>query len=194
LQPTDRQELIDRYGSLLRQHGYSPQSLDWGVHGRQGLRFSVLAEHALRSPESSVLDVGCGFADLCDFLVDHGWRGRYQGIDIVPSLLEAARQRHPALDLREIDITDPAAGLGQSDFVIASGVFNERLSSGDNPSHIQGALKAMCQWARVAVSVDFLTTHVNYQRPESWHTDPAWAMDVARGLSRRLQLRCDYLP
>lgn len=194
MKPIDRRELVDRYESRLRQFGYSPESLDLGRHGRQEIRFSILAEHAIRSPESSVLDVGCGFADLYDFLVGHGWQGRYHGLDIVPPLLEVARQRHPELELGEIDITDPELRLEQYDFVIASGVFNEKLLGEGNPAHIDRALKAMFQCARVAVCVDFMTTHVDFQKPGSWHTDPAWAMDVARALSRRLHLRCDYLP
>lgn len=194
MEPIDRQEYIERYGSRLREHGYSPETLGWGNHGRQELRFSVLAEHAIRAPESSVLDVGCGFADLYDFLIQHGWHGQYKGIDIVPSLLEVARRRHPDLDLWEIDITDPTARLGKYDFVIGSGIFNAKLLGEDNPSHIQRALNAMFQHARVAVCVDFMTIHVDYQKPGSWHTDPAWAIDVARRLSRRLLLRSDYMP
>ena len=63
-----------------------------------------------RWARDSVLDVGCGFADLYDHLRGRGWEGRYRGLDIVPGLLDVARRRHPSLDLQEADIAtyDPA--------------------------------------------------------------------------------------
>jgi hypothetical protein len=52
----------------------------------------------------------------------------------------------------------------------------------------------MFELAGRVVCVDFMTTHVDFQRPEGWHTDPAWAIDLARRLSKRWSLRNDYMP
>lgn len=194
MQAADRQDYVERYSARLRQHGYSPQTLGWGAHGRQDVRFRVLAEPALQRPDCSVLDVGCGFADLHDFLTQCGWRGTYTGIDIVPDLLDVARQRHPDLDLHELDLIADSEQLTPHDFVIASGVFNAQLKVSDNTRHIATALATMHGLARVAVAVDFLSTYVDFQKPEHWHTDPGWALSTARRLSRRVALRHDYLP
>jgi SAM-dependent methyltransferase len=191
---TDRKAYIQRYEGRLREFGYSPQTLGWGKHGRQDVRFGVLADYVLQQPESSVLDVGCGFADLYDFLIQHGWHGAYTGIDIVPGLLDVARARHPDLDVRELDITDASATLERCDFVIASGILNAQLVAENNLIHIENILSAMHQHARVAVCVDFLGTYVDFQMPGSWHTDPAWVFNVAKRLSRRITLRYDYMP
>lgn len=194
MEPSDRQAQIARYVKRLEEFGYSPLALDLGRDGRQDLRFPVLAGPALRDPHSSVLDVGCGFADLYDYLRGRGWQGRYTGLDIVPEFLELSRRRHPRLDLRLCDITDPGPDIDPHDYVIAaSGVFNARLSE-DNIVFIRKALKVMHGLARVAVSVDFLSTQVDFQKPEAWHTDPAWALKTARELSRRVVLRLDYMP
>ena len=190
----DRRATIERYEDRLRNYGYSPRTLGWGEHGRQEVRFAVLAEHALAHPGSSVLDVGCGFADLYDFLAARGWRGSYTGIDIVPGLLEVARERHPDLDLREADVTADGAGLAPHDFVIASGICNARLTSGDNRTHTVEVLGAMRRLARVAASIDFLSTHVDFAKPDAWHTDPGWALETAKRLTRRVALRHDYMP
>jgi len=190
----DRLDYVERYEKRLQEFGYSPATLGWGVHGRQEVRFSVLAELALRMPDSSVLDVGCGFCDLSDFLVRHGWHGRYTGIDIVPGLLEVARQLHPGLDVREADITDGGAELDEYDFVISSGVFNAKLPSGSNDMHIRNALASMYGRSRFATCMDFLSTHVDFQKPGAHHTDPGWALAEARHLTRRLLLRHDYMP
>jgi len=190
----DRLDHVQRYEKRLQEFGYSPATLGWGVNGRQEVRFSVLAELALRMPGSSVLDVGCGFCDLYDFLDKRGWQGRYTGIDIVPGLLEVALQRHPDLDVRELDITDDSASLDEYDFVISSGALNGALPSGSNELHIEAALRSMHRRSRYATSVDFLSSYVDFQKPGAYHTDPSWALAAAKRLSRRVLLRHDYMP
>ena len=190
----DRLDYVLRYEKRLQEFGYSPATLGWGVHGRQEVRFSVLAELALRMPHSFVLDVGCGFCDLYDFLANRGWQGRYTGIDIVPGLLEVAKRRHPDLDVRELDITEESAPLDSYDFVIASGAFNAALPSGNNQSHAEAALRNMYRCSRYAICVDFLSTSVDFQKPGAYHTDPGWALATAKRLTRRVLLRHDYMP
>jgi SAM-dependent methyltransferase len=190
----DRLDYIQRYEKRLQEFGYSPATLGWGIHGRQEVRFSVLAELVFRAPNSSVLDVGCGFADLYGFLQTRGWNGRYTGIDIVPGLLKVARERHHGIDVKEIDVTDESAKIDDYDFVIASGAFNAALPAGNNQVHIELALQRMYQCSRQAVCVDFLSSHVDFQKEGAFHTDPAWAISVAKRLSRRVSLRHDYMP
>lgn len=193
LHPQDRQAYIDRYESRLRQFGYAPETLGWGKKGRQETRFAVLSAEIIQHPEASVLDVGCGFADLHEFLTQHGWRGRYTGIDIVPSLLDIAKQRHPGVDLRCVDLGNFSADSAY-DYVVASGVFNAKISAEDNLRYIRRSLVRMFKIARIAVCVDFLSTYVDFKDPIAWHTDPSWALTVAKELSKRVALRHDYMP
>lgn len=193
MDPRDTEEYVQRYEGRLAEFGYSPETLGWGKNSRQDLRFSVLGELALESGTGSVLDVGCGFGDLYEFLTSRGWCGEYLGIDLVPGLVTIARERHPNLEFREADIADNAT-YHPADFVIASGVFNGRLTSAQNQTHIQNALRNMHRNARIATCVDFLTSYVDFQKPGSWHTDPAWAFGIAKTLSKRVALRHDYFP
>jgi SAM-dependent methyltransferase len=194
MEDADRQEYIARYEGRLKRFGHSPESLGWGRHGRQEVRFSVLAEYALCNRTASVLDVGCGFADLYDFLKAGGWGGMYTGLDIVPGLLKEAHRRHPLLDLHEADITKIGDALPQYDVVVASGVFNAALRTGDNRIHISESLNAMWDRTRHHVAVDFLSTIVDFQQEGAWHTDPSWALQLAQRFSRRVLLRHDYMP
>jgi SAM-dependent methyltransferase len=194
MEQKDRRDYIERYEARLSRFGHSPEALGWGKTGRQEVRFSILSEAILECPTSSVMDVGCGFGDLYDFLTARGWHGRYSGIDIVPGLLEVAKKRHPNLDLRELDITAGELQAEKYDFVVASGVFNARLRHGDNLAFIESALRTMYGIARIAVAADFMSTHVDFQHPDGWHTDPAWAFALGKKLSRRVVLRHDYMP
>ena len=173
MQQIDKESYIDRYTKRLEQFGYSPKTLGWGQNGRQEVRFSVLGEPIIKDTESSVLDVGCGFADFYDYLVEMGWKGIYHGIDIVPGILEIAQKRHTGLDLQNMDILNyPPDETNKCDFVVASGVFNAILLEEDNKTHIEKSITHMFQLAKVAVCVDFLSTFVDFQNPIAWHTDP----------------------
>ncbi|MEW4562464.1 class I SAM-dependent methyltransferase [Bremerella sp. JC770] len=194
MDPQDLNDYVTRYEAMLREHGPTHRALGWGENGRQDLRFSVLSEPAIAMGNPSVLDVGCGFGDLYHYLKRRGWEGNYVGVDIVEQLLTVARQRHPEVEFIERDITAEGAELGTFDFVIASGIANARLPSGDNQGHIVRLLNSMRKHARVAVCMDFLSTFVDFQRPESWHTDPHWILDISRSISRRVTLRMDYMP
>jgi SAM-dependent methyltransferase len=195
MDPADRADYVERYERRLREHGHSPEALGWGRLGREQVRFSVMAAAIEEVGAKSVLDVGCGFADLHDYLRGRGWQGLYRGIDIVPGLLDQARRREPGLDLELADLSAYRPGEQQVvDVAVASGVFNARLSHDSNAEHIARSVRRMFELSRVAICVDFMSTQVDFQHPDGWHTDPAWALDLARSMGRRFRLRHDYMP
>jgi SAM-dependent methyltransferase len=192
----DIEHYIERYSERLEKFGYSPETLGWGKSGRQEVRFSVLAELAIKNPESSVLDVGCGFGDLYFFLKSNGWRGHYTGIDIVPGLLEEGRKKYPEIDLRQIDITseEHSEVLSDFDFVISSGAFNAKLEEENNDDHIRIAIKNMLAHSLIAVSCDFMSTYVDFKHPVAWHTDPCFIFNLCKNFSKRVVINHSYMP
>jgi 2-polyprenyl-3-methyl-5-hydroxy-6-metoxy-1,4-benzoquinol methylase len=58
--------IIEHYNELYDKHGYNPASLGW-LKGRQDLRFKIFAEIGELN-NSKILDVGCGFGHLVNFL------------------------------------------------------------------------------------------------------------------------------
>ncbi|MDY6901633.1 MAG: class I SAM-dependent methyltransferase [Cyanobacteriota bacterium] len=190
----DKAEYINRYERRLKLFGYSPATLGWGKGGRQEVRFSVLAQPIIENPDSTVLDVGCGFADFYSFLKNHGWNGSYCGIDIVPGLLKIAKERFPHLDLLELDITSQELISDRYDYVVGSGLFNSKLRFQNNLQYIQQVLNNMLSLSRIAVCVDFMSSYVDFQHKQSWHTDPGWVFAIATKMSRRIALRHDYMP
>jgi SAM-dependent methyltransferase len=195
MEPSDRQAYVERYEARLREHGHAPETLGWGKPGREHVRFDVMADVIDQVGARSVLDVGCGFADFYDHLLARGWDGEYSGIDIVPGLLAQARERHPAIAVEEADIGGHLPGAcDRFDVVVASGVFNARLHAESNHEHIERSVRRMFELCRLAVSVDYMSTLVDFEHPDAWHTDPAWALELASGLSKRFHLRHDYMP
>jgi SAM-dependent methyltransferase len=190
----DRRALIARYEERLARHGRRPEALGWSRPALQVRRFAALSDPIVAAPTASVLDIGCGFADLYDFLMSRGWRGRYAGVELVPGLVAEARASHPTVEIHALDFPQSSVSLGQFDFVVASGIFNGRLAYEDHERYVEDTLAAMFAHCRIAACADFLSTFANYQKPENWHADPGVLLRCGRKLSRRLQLRHDYLP
>ena len=65
--PDIKQHISDYYIKLYQEHGYSPRSCDYGRPESQQAKFKTLS-NVYPLDNSSVLDVGCGFADYADYL------------------------------------------------------------------------------------------------------------------------------
>jgi ubiquinone/menaquinone biosynthesis C-methylase UbiE len=188
----DKEQYIKRYIKRYKRYGYSPLSLGWGKGGRQDLRFRVLSEVGILY-DSSVLDVGCGFGDLFNYLKKQGWRGDYVGLDIVDDLLTEARKQFPEIEVRNIDILTNKFD-NQFDYVVSSGIFNARLYEEDNYDYIFRMLKKMFEISKIGVAVDFMSSYVDFKHTTAFHAEPEVVFSLMRKLSKRIILRHDYMP
>jgi SAM-dependent methyltransferase len=201
MNPKDRQDRVQFFRGMLERHGAVPQALDWGNRPRQDVRFDVLWSILKDCPGSSVLDVGCGLGDLHTFLRSKGWQGKYFGIDIVPEFARIAQERSPGSDIRVLDLADAATDLSaapvrelEADFVYASGIFNHSLPTKTEIANADTMLAAMFGLCRTAVVCDWLSSFVDFTRPESCHWSPDIVLLMSRRLTRRITLKMDYLP
>jgi SAM-dependent methyltransferase len=110
----------------IREYGTgSPGALGWHPEGQQ-IRFKILARIADLA-HHSVLDVGCGYADLYPFIKQRFAGVQYTGIEQMPELLDLALARYchaTDITLRDGDfLREP---LPLSDYVLASGSLNYR--------------------------------------------------------------------
>lgn len=132
------------YTARLEQFGTTARGVDWKSEESQRLRFRQLlrvfdAENAVRATagEPTLIDYGCGYGALVDYLVASGLASgvgsadggvpalRYVGVDISAPAIEAARVRHAGLAW--CGFTIDLASLQPADFVVASGIFNVKL-------------------------------------------------------------------
>ena len=92
----------DNFGKALT----NDKILDWESRDAQEIRFSILKDFILANnlTDITLLDVGCGLADLYDYLVRFDIRSGYTGIDILPEMISLAKQQHPDLQLIAGDI------------------------------------------------------------------------------------------
>ena len=186
----EKQHTIDRYNDRLKNHGYDPKSLGWGEKDRAALRFEILCSQ-WNFNGKKVLDFGCGFGDLGQFISRKSENVQYIGLDINENLVEKGKELNPDADLRVGDLLE-GDFTEKVDFVLSSGVFNHKLS--DNISFIESCFERFNEIATVGFAVNFLSDKVDFQYEYTYHTNPAWALDLAFKYSKRVVLRNDYMP
>jgi SAM-dependent methyltransferase len=185
------------YTGKVREHGATPEGVDWNGAHSQEVRFDqLLAVAAGIEGELSVLDYGCGYGALVDALAARrGDRFRYQGYDVSEAMIEEARKRTP--DDPRIAFTADAAALQPADVTIASGIFNVRLETPEDEwqRYIEDTLDCIVALSRRGIAFNALTSHSDPDRMRAYlhYADPAQLLDhCLRRYSRDVALRHDY--
>ena len=184
---SDKEEIRSRYRSRFKKYGAGIKTLASGTEERRSIRFDVLTQIGIVNG-SSVLDVGCGFADYFDYTNELGINIHYTGIDIVPEFIESAKKTKPEIDLEVRDLQESPYPSGSFDFVISSQVFNYRLSNQKNEQLVKDMLKLMYETARYGVAADFLTSYVDFQQDELFYYEPEELFRYSKSLTKRVSL------
>lgn len=190
-------EIVEAYRSAFKEHGVSPSSL-LIPKGKQALRFEILTS-PWNLTGKKVLDIGCGFADLYQFLEDKGTGVDYTGIELLPEFAKIARSRFPAAKILEGEILEVLSGYekGEFDVAIASGTFNvlpPSMQMQEFRDYVFECITRMVQVSRQGVSVDFQSTYnIDFKYPAGFYLSPVEALDFCLRFGRA-SLRHDYMP
>jgi SAM-dependent methyltransferase len=187
-------EPVDRYYSeKLREFGPTHRGVDWSTASSQELRFSRLLQLLNDGDDGSIIDFGCGYGALLDYVRASGRRVAYSGFDISETMIQAALGRHGA----QASFTDDVSQLAPADYVVASGIFNVKL--GHEPDawwdHVLQTLALMRSLCRRGFAFNMLTSHsdVDKRREDLFYADPTRVFDLCQQrFSRRVALLHDY--
>jgi len=178
------------YLKAVERHGAGFHSLLWASPSTQQARFDCFMR-LVNFAGKSVLDVGCGRADLQDHLHHRGVEpAEYLGLEAVDILADAAERKGHAV-LRADFIREPQRLYTGSDVIVFSGSLNT-LTVDDFYKTLRHAWQATAEYlvfnflsTAALAAADFL----------KWH-EPRTVLEFARGLSSNVhvQLADDYLP
>ena len=180
-----------RYQARIARQGVTLDSMNSGGAAKQRIRHAVHAE--VVAAGDAVLDVGCGIGQFRAFLRDQGHRGPYHGIDIVPEYVAHCAALFPDAGFHLGDVFDTGIA-GEPDVIVASQVFNDRYRDSDNPDVLRRFLRMAFEAARTVVTVDMLTSYVDFTAPELYYFSPEETFAFAKSLTRFVRVRHDYLP
>ena len=190
-QTPNKKALKSFYGRTLAAYEPSFRSVGWSRASTQQVRFMVLSLIA-DLQEASVLDCGCGLGDFFAYLVEQGFKGHYQGIDICEDMVKQARLLHPGIDVAVSDIFrfNPDQKV---DYVLGSGLLSFRV---DDPyRYVEAALTKMWSWTDQALGVNFLSAKATGadKSKRFFYYEPEKILRIAQKISPFVELRHQYL-
>ena len=190
----DIEDYLSRYNSRLDDYGYDPKSLGWGGgKERQNLRFDKTLNfvNLTTQPIHSILDVGCGFGDLGNWLSSHFPNIEYTGIDINSNLIEIGKRRFGLNLYQQDNIFD--FEQNSFDLVVSNGIFNAQLHHEDQLDYLDQYLVSFHKICSVGFSCDFMSNYVDFKHPGSYHTKEQDVINIVKKFTKRYIIRNDYL-
>lgn len=182
------------FDKRIQEHGASPRGSDWNSEASQNIRFDQLLK-VVNGQSFSLLDYGCGYGALADYLLTKGFEVDYHGYDILESAIETARQAH--MDQPRRSFFAEKSHVPACDYAVASGIFNFRgeQSFKDWTEYVLGVLHEFNQFSIRGFSSNFLTRYsdADKMRPDLYYADPGFLFDYCkRNFSRNVALLHDY--
>lgn len=191
--------LVRHYEACFARHGATAAGVDWPDEAGATLRYEVMLDllrlDPLRPTTPTLLDFGCGAAGLYGHLRSDvlGHSVEYTGHDLSEVFIAHCRSAYPDVTFTAGDVL---AGheLSAVDYVVANGVFTERLDLSHEEMFIfmQSVLERLFAVARRGVAFNVMSSLVDWERDDLFHISPSRIADLAAKFGRRFLIRHDY--
>jgi len=187
-------EQRDIYRKNFQQHGDKPEGMFWNNKETQYLRFERLLKNLDLSSSFSVHDIGCGTADLHQYLLEKKVKHNYHGTDLVPEMIAAAKKKFPDIKLFERDVLKDKS-VEVCDYVIVSGTFNLRGKTDEKEwnNYVFRLMKRAYEISSKGVAFNFLNTYKTFSDPTLAYFNPQEVFDFCmKNFSRFVILDHSY--
>ncbi|MEO8146185.1 MAG: class I SAM-dependent methyltransferase [Bacteroidia bacterium] len=189
-----KKQVDEYYSGKLKAFGATPQGVDWNGEASQQLRFNQLLK-IIDPPEKSfsLLDYGCGFGSMFEFMKMHYHDFKFTGYDIAETMIEEAKKKYDS-EAEWLTVLKP--GL-KFDYVTASGIFNVRLQNLEDKwlNYILDTINDFNNYAVKGFSFNVLTKYSDapYMKDYLYYADPLFLFDYCKkNFSKHVALLHDY--
>lgn len=190
---------LNIYRDKFKKFGVSSKSLLWKSRGAAHQRFRQFWAE-INFNGKTILDIGCGFGEMGNFITKRYKNVKYKGIDITPEFIENGHKLYPQLDF-EIGDFHELTKTESYDVVLASGVLNSNLlaqaSVENNMDYRKKAIAKMFSLTNDVFAFNMLGGHPapnNDPKSNVWHSDSLEILEYCMSLTRRVILRANYHP
>lgn len=190
-------EIAEYYSNKIKQHGETPQGVDWNGEASQTTRFEQLCKIITNSNTEhfTLNDQGCGYGALFDFMKERYANFAYCGVDISEQMIQAASARNSS--------TQNAAFITASvpdttrDFSVASGIFNVRMERSDSEwlDYLHATLDTLHAKSDRGFAFNCLTSYSDEDKKRDYlyYANPGQLFDLCkRRYSKQVALLHDY--
>ena len=184
------------YTRKIEKYGPNFQGVDWGCEEGQKIRFEQLLKTIDPCSVSTIIDYGCGYGAILDYLFQKGFGGTYTGYDISPAMIRKANELHK-LKASHIIFTSNFSDLRISDYVLASGLFNVKLKTSEQEwfGYTLSTLNKIAKLSRLGFVFNILSSHTPHEMREKdlFYADPDFIFSYcSRKFSNLVTISHDY--
>ncbi|MDP3917883.1 MAG: class I SAM-dependent methyltransferase [Candidatus Woesebacteria bacterium] len=187
---------LNIYRNKFKDFGVSHKSLQWKSKGAAHQRFRQFWAE-IDFDNKNVLDVGCGFGELGNFLAKRYKNVTYKGVDIMPEFIENGKKIYPSLDLETADYFNHPKGE-RYNTIICSGALNSNFGTEkENRLFRENAIKTMFLHTTNVLAFNMSGGHPplkNSKENNIYYSDSLEILKYCMILSRRVILRQNYHP
>jgi SAM-dependent methyltransferase len=182
------------YSEKIKTFGPNNYGVDWNSQESQFLRFEQLCKIISNNGYFSILDFGCGYGALFEFLKHRNYRFNYFGFDISKEMIDNAKRKYYSDNLL---FTNDFMELKQCDYVVASGVFNVKL---DTPTdewekYINNTISQLNSFSKKGFAFNLLTSYSDKELMKDYlyYANPNKYFDLCKKkYSKNVALLHDY--
>lgn len=180
------------YNRSSEKYGHSSSAVLWDDQQSQYIRFGQITKHINFDDSTTILDVGCGNAELYKFLNFNGFKGKYTGFDINDSLLEQAKLQYKNIDCQNVDILN-CNETNKYDYVVVSGLFNSNY--GQDIKWFFNMLEALNKFSNKKIIFNAISNYVNFKDKSLFYIDPKEVLDfIIQNISSNVSIMHGELP
>src|SRR4051812_16857514 len=121
--------LNEYFTQKIKEHGATPHGVGWNSTESQEIRFEQLCKIIQPNTPFSLLDFGCGYGAMYDYMSREHADFLYTGYDIAAEMIGKAAETHA--ENTNASWTTKLPDDKTYDYVITSGIFNLRVDISD---------------------------------------------------------------
>ena len=187
-------EVEDYYSEKVRTFGATAKGVDWNSEESQQLRFEQLSKVIYDDREFNILDYGCGYGSLYEYLKGRFNSFHYSGYDISKEMLDKAKIKFEG---NNAVFTDHIETIERYNYVIASGIFNVKLNNSDENwmEYVTDTIQTMNLLSTKGFSFNILTKYSDkeFMKDNLYYADPCYWFDYCKkNISKYVALLHDY--
>lgn len=186
-------EINKYYTAKISTHGATSSGVDWNSRESHFLRFEQLSKILPKDLIFSLMDYGCGFGSLIEFLLENNFKFNYSGYDISEEMIIKAKSIYSSSNIS----FDSKLNGNKYEYTIANGIFNVKLESTNQgwQKHIEKTLNKINQISKKGFSFNILTSYSEkeFKKGYLYYADPLYFFDFCkRHFSKNVALLHDY--
>jgi len=181
----------------IETHGADPKGVDYNGFEAQEIRFDQLIKVINSSAAVSIIDYGCGYGALFDFLQKKNLQFTYYGFDMIEKMAVAGKDAHK--DFVNARFFHSESDLMVADYLVAGSIFNNKFEANNDEwqNMISATLQRMNALCSKGFAFNMLTKYSDEDRmalrPDLFFGDPLFFFDFCkRNFSRNVALLHDY--